>query len=195
AYWQQRVYFCGIGEGCKAYAMSNGLLNTTPVSRATAVFGFSGGMPVISAASGTATSAVLWAIENDTTDNLAVLHAWDATNLTSELYNSKQAANQRDAAGLPVKFVVPTVANGQVFLGQPAEVDVYGLFAAKLSRLAAPAFTPAPGTYASAQSISISATSGATIYYTLDGSSPTISSSVYTGPIPVTSATTITAIA
>jgi len=195
AYWQQRVYFCGIGEACKAYAMSNGLLNTTPVSRAAAVFGFSGGQPVISAASATATSAVLWAIEIDTTDNLAVLHAWDATNLTSELYNSKQAANQRDAAGAPVKFTVPTVANGQVFIGTRSEVDAYGLLAARLSRLAAPAFAPTPGTYASAQSVSISAASGATIYYTLDGSSPTISSSVYTGPIPVSSTTTINAIA
>jgi hypothetical protein len=195
AYWHQHVYFCGISDACKTYTMNNGLLGSTPSSQASAKFGFPGGQPVVSAASSTATSAVLWAIESDTTDNVAVLHAWDATNLASELYNTQQAVNQRDVAGAPVKFTVPTVANGEVFVGTQTEVDVYGLLSAKLSRLAAPVFTPAPGTYASAQSVSISAASGATVYYTLDGSTPTIFSSVYTGPIAVSSSTTVNAVA
>jgi hypothetical protein len=195
AYWQQHVYFCGIGEACKTYAMSNGLLATTPSSRASAVFGYPGAQPVVSAASSTASSAVLWAIEDDTTDNMAVLHAWDATNLTSELYNSRQAASQRDVAGPPVRFTVPTVANGQVLIGTQSEVDVYGLLASKLPRLAAPVFAPTPGTYATAQTVTLSAAAGATIYYTLDGSAPTLSSTPYTAAITVSATTTINAIA
>jgi hypothetical protein len=59
-----------------------------------------------------------------------------------------------------------------------------------------PAFSPAPGAYASAQSVSISdGTSGATIYYTTNGSTPTTSSTAYSGPIPVSSTETLEAIA
>ena len=60
----------------------------------------------------------------------------------------------------------------------------------------APTFSPAAGTYASAQSVSISdATSGATIYYTTNGNTPTTSSTQYTGPITVSSTETLQAIA
>ena len=58
-----------------------------------------------------------------------------------------------------------------------------------------PSFSPAAGTYDSAQSVTISdATSDATIYYTTDGSKPTTSSTEYTGPITVSSTETIHAI-
>ena len=55
-----------------------------------------------------------------------------------------------------------------------------------MSPAATPTFSPAAGSYASAQSVTIStATGGATIYYTLDGSTPTTSSAVYSGAITV----------
>jgi hypothetical protein len=61
---------------------------------------------------------------------------------------------------------------------------------------AIPTFSPAPGTYTSSQSVTLGdSTSGATIYYTADGSTPTTSSTVYHTPIPVSATTTIRTIA
>jgi hypothetical protein len=126
AYWQNRVYLCGVQDHCKLFTLTNGLLSTTPVSQTSAIFGFPGIQPVISAAS-SAAAAIVWGIERDATSHVAVLHAFDATNLTTELYNSSQAANNRDTGGASTTFAVPTVANGKVFVGTQTQIDVYGL--------------------------------------------------------------------
>jgi hypothetical protein len=127
AYWQNRVYLCGAQDHCKLFTLTNGLLSTTPLSQTSAIFGFSGIQPVISAASSGATAAILWGVERNLTSYVAVLHAFDATNLATELYNSSQAANNRDTGAAPLSFAVPTVANGEVFVATQTEIDVYGL--------------------------------------------------------------------
>jgi hypothetical protein len=63
------------------------------------------------------------------------------------------------------------------------------------SQVVTPAFSPGQGTYTSAQTVSISTTSGATIYYTTNGSTPTTSSTVYSGPITVSASETLKAYA
>jgi hypothetical protein len=89
------------------------------------IFGFTGPTPSVSA-NGTS-NAIVWIIETDTyPSGNGVLYAYDATNLATEFYNSNQN-KQRDQAGGAVRFAVPTIADGQVFVGALNEVDVYGL--------------------------------------------------------------------
>jgi hypothetical protein len=64
----------------------------------------------------------VWAVENGST---AVLHAYDATDLSREVYNSNQAGSRDQFAGN--KFITPMIANGRVYVGTPASVAVFGL--------------------------------------------------------------------
>ena len=133
AYWNNTVYVWGSDDQLEAYPLTNGLLRTTPSSFSTAYLAFPGAIPVVSA-NGTS-GGIVWAIDgtnNGTEGSIlasAVLHAYDANNLSNELYNSAQAPNNRDQAGGGVKFTVPTVVNGKVYIGTSSEVDVYGLAA------------------------------------------------------------------
>jgi len=85
-------------------------------------FEYPGATPSISS-NGT-TNAVLGAVENSST---AVLHAYYAIDLASELYNTNQAAHGRDPFGAGNKFMVPAIANGKVYVGTPNRVAAFGL--------------------------------------------------------------------
>jgi hypothetical protein len=66
----------------------------------------------------------------------------------------------------------------------------------RITQAAMPTFNPAPGTYASAQQVTISTTTpNPTIYYTTDGSTPTTASTKYTGPVAISTTKTLKAIA
>ena len=127
AYWQSNVYFLGQGNVLKAYRLFNGLLSASPVSQADTYFGFPGGTPAISANG--STNGIAWALQTDGYywDLPSILHAYDAADVSRELYNSDQASGGRDVPGAAVKFTVPTVANGKVYVGTQTELDVYGL--------------------------------------------------------------------
>ena len=74
-------------------------------------------------------NGIVWAIATNgwrRPERPAVLHAYDALNLAAELYNSEQNAG-RDRAGRSLRFTIPTVAGGRVYVGTRGRLDIYGL--------------------------------------------------------------------
>ncbi|HEY2774899.1 MAG TPA: pyrrolo-quinoline quinone [Candidatus Binatia bacterium] len=126
AFWNDVVYYGGSGDSLKAYPLTGGQLVTPPSSSAPDGFGFPGSTPSISA-SGTS-GAVLWALQTDgfMQGRPAILHAYDATDLTQELYRSDLGGSKQSPGGA-VKFTVPTIADGKVFVGARKRLSVYGL--------------------------------------------------------------------
>ena len=135
AYWNNTVYFWGSNDVLKAYTLTSGRLSTSPSSSSTITFGFPGATPSISA-NGT-TNGIVWAIDSSQFGDPgpgpgpAVLHAINPSNVAHEYYNSTQMGS-RDKAGNAVKFAVPTIANGKVYVGTQTEVDAYGLLPLKV---------------------------------------------------------------
>ena len=123
AYFNHTVYYGGVGDTLKAFPIVSGKLATTPSSRSVQSFAYPGSTPSVSA-NGTQ-NGIVWALES-AIGSTAVLHAYDATDLSKELYNSNQAANNRDHFGTGNKFITPVVVNGQVFVGTPTGVAAFG---------------------------------------------------------------------
>ncbi len=122
AYWNGSLYYGPTGGTLRSFKLSQALFAATPSSQSAASFAYPGTAPSVSA-NGTG-DAIVWAHENSSP---AVLHAYDATNLAHELYNSNQAANGRDQFGAGNKFITPMVADGRVFVGTTNAVAVFGL--------------------------------------------------------------------
>ena len=121
AYYNGTVYYGGMEDKIRAFPIVDAKLQTPPSSMTPNIFHYPGTTPVVSA-NGTR-DAILWAVENG---DPAVLHAYDATNLARELYDSNQAGS-RDHFGPGNKFITPMVANGKVYVGTPNGVAVFGL--------------------------------------------------------------------
>jgi PQQ enzyme-like repeat protein len=121
AYFNGAVYYGSVGAPLQRFSISNAQLVTPAASQSSVSFGYPGTTPSISA--NRSSNAIVWAVENGSP---AVLHAYDATDLTRELYNSTQNA-ARDNLGPGNKFITPTVAAGKVFVGTTDSVAVFGL--------------------------------------------------------------------
>jgi hypothetical protein len=121
SYFNNTVYYGAVGDHLKAFPITSAKLSGTPATQSSNSFAYPGATPSISA-NGTS-NGIVWAVENGST---GVLHAYNAANLTNELYNSNQAANNRDYFS-DNKFVTPMVANGKVYVGTPNSVVVFGL--------------------------------------------------------------------
>ena len=119
SYFNGVVYYGAVGDSIKAFPVAGGKLATTASSKSSHTFGYPGATPVISA--NDTTDGIVWVVENGSN---GVLHAYDATNLATELYNSTQGSNGRFSAN---KFITPMVANGRVYVGTQTSVVVFGL--------------------------------------------------------------------
>ena len=120
-YWQGNVYFIGNGDVIKQFQLSNGQLSATPVAQGTQQYGYPGGNMSVSA-NGTS-GGILWSIE---AGGINILHAYDATDVSKEIYNSNQAGT-RDKFGAAIRFTVPTVINGKVYVAGKTELAAFGL--------------------------------------------------------------------
>src|SRR5262249_26388946 len=124
------------GDRLRQYQFTGGLFNTTPLAQGAEPGGSGspGGILAVSANGTNAGSGIVWASVNTSSDaNHAVapgtLHAYNAQNVSSELWNSDQIS-ARDSLGNLAKFVAPTGANGKVYMATFSQrVNVYGLLA------------------------------------------------------------------
>jgi hypothetical protein len=125
AYWNAHVYWQVSNDVLRDYALRDGRL--AAAAQGPDKFPDPGATPTVSANG--ATNGIVWVIEPKgwrSSDNRAVLHAYDAANVAHELYSSNRNAT-RDRAGASLHFTIPTVADGRVYIGTKNEVDVYGL--------------------------------------------------------------------
>ncbi len=127
SYWNGNLYYHTENDVLKAYSWTNGLLSSTYTSKGNYVFGVHGATTAVS--SNGNVDGIVWEIESTGQPNgqPAILRAYDALNVATELYDSTQATGGRDTAGPAVKFVVPTVVDGQVYVGTGNQLDIYGL--------------------------------------------------------------------
>ncbi len=122
AYYDNAVYYVASHDVLKAFTISNGKLSGSPTSRGPNTFGYPGATPSISA-NGTS-NGIVWAVGNSSP---AVLDAYDAANVSRQLYHSNQAANGRDHFGNGNKYMTPTIAEGHVYIGTPTGIAIFGL--------------------------------------------------------------------
>jgi hypothetical protein len=131
AFFNSEIFYAGRNDKLKIFSVTNGLLSGTAVSTGSRTFNAPGATPSVSA-NGT-NSGIVWAIQMPTPlGGPGTLVAYNTTNLTTELYNSAINAS-RDQLGGGVKFAVPTVADGKVFVGSSNSVSVFGLLAGTFS--------------------------------------------------------------
>ncbi len=132
-YWNGFLYYHCNNDVLRAFNWNpSNAAPLSPASVGTVVYPTTHGATASLSANGT-TNGIIWDIDNSTYDGSnpsqsgpSVLHAYDATNVATELYNSSQVGS-RDTAGAASKFTVPTIAGGRVFVPTSTELDVYGL--------------------------------------------------------------------
>jgi fibronectin type 3 domain-containing protein len=128
-------YVGGYGDPARTFTVSSATISSTSVTQSADSFPFPGSTATIST-NPSGGNAIVWDIAGPGTDQLRAYNA--SQGYSSELYTSAQAANSRDALGSSVKFTVPTVADGEVFVGTTNSVVAYGLIQQAMLPPAAP---------------------------------------------------------
>ncbi|MGH9377955.1 MAG: pyrrolo-quinoline quinone [Terriglobia bacterium] len=122
AYFDGRLYYGAVNDHLKEFQFVQARLKPKPLSETPGIFTYPGTTPSISADG--LRNGIVWAAENG---DRAVLRAFDANDLSRELYNSNQQPSGRDYFGIGNKFITPMIAHGKVYVGTTAGVAVFGL--------------------------------------------------------------------
>lgn len=120
AYFQNQIYYTGVDDVPKAFRLFGGQLSPFPISKGSSTFRYPGAEFAISANG--STNGIAWTALESPSGIPVVLYAYDAADLSRQLYNSTGTPT-----GLGDQFVIPTVANGRVYMGTASELDVFGL--------------------------------------------------------------------
>lgn len=120
AFFNGTMYYGAYKDNLRAFAFNCGILPRLPASQTPKKFIYPGATPSVSANGNS--NGIVWAVENTVP---AVLYAYDARDLSKELYNSSQAG-KRDQFSFN-KFITPMIANGRVHIGTQTGVIVLGL--------------------------------------------------------------------
>ena len=123
-YFNGHVFFGAVNDFVREFSITNGLLSATPTSLSSATYSYAGAAIAVSANGNT--NGILWAVQRNGTTGPGVLHAYDARNLGTELYNSSQSGS-RDTLDFAAKFTPATVVNGRVYVASMSQLTVYGL--------------------------------------------------------------------
>jgi hypothetical protein len=139
AYYNQTVYIAPSSSPLMALPLTGGLFNATaqsiavPASTSAETYNYPG--PTASVSASPTGHGIVWVLDNSvyqfsgnagtTPAGPAILRAYDAANLATTLYSSATLAG--DTAGNAVKFTVPVIANGHVYVGGGKQLTVYGL--------------------------------------------------------------------
>jgi hypothetical protein len=123
AFYGGNVYYGPVNGNLLQFKFSQAKLSRSPISKSVASFTFPGSTPSVSANG--SQNGIVWAIEHS--DPIDVLHAYDASNLAKELYNSNQASHGRDQFGQASHFGTPLIVNGKVYVGTTNNVAAFGL--------------------------------------------------------------------
>ena len=122
SYWNGNLYAAASNMQLKQYQFQDGLLNPTPVATSPSAYGLRGGNTVVSANGNQ--NGIVWAYEKSVSGQ-GILHAYDATSVASELWNSNMGGD-RDAMGTGIGFGVPIVFGGRVIVAAANWVEIFG---------------------------------------------------------------------
>jgi len=125
AWFSGRLYYGAVNDAIKAFPLAAARLPPSASQQTATAYGYPGATPSISANG--SSNAIVWAVENSASPNACVLHAYDALDLSRELYNNLQVATRDLMLGADAKFIVPTITAGKVFVGTTLGVAVFGL--------------------------------------------------------------------
>ena len=130
-YFNGSVYFAPVNSQLMQFTMTNGLMSTSPTSKSpetyngkTSTFSARGGE--IAASGNGNSNGILWGLQSNGDSTPGTLHAYDPSNLAHEYYTSDQAGT-RDQLDPWLKFTIPLVANGRVYVVSSGQLTAFGL--------------------------------------------------------------------